>query len=248
MLKRVLVNTLPKNGTHLLLQVLSHVPGYRPSSIEVDWQNVGRAFELLPETRPGQFSKGHLPCLNDIPALIERENLTLFSMIRDPRDNVVSFYHYIMSQPAHRLYPSYSRMANDDERLMATITGFRDDHEGREIIHEGIGWRSNAWGGWNDKPYCCPVVFERLIGPQGGGSRREQLRELHRILEHLDIAPEDTVLEDIADHAYNTGTHSFRKGRIGDWVNHFKEEHKRVFKSEANRFLVQYGYEDSDNW
>lgn len=40
----------------------------------------------------------------------------------------------------------------------------------------------------------------------------------------------------------------FRKGRPGDWVNHFSEEHKRLFKELYPDLLVKLGYETSSGW
>ena len=40
----------------------------------------------------------------------------------------------------------------------------------------------------------------------------------------------------------------FRKGRPGDWVNHFTEDHKSLFKELYPDLLVKLGYEVNDNW
>lgn len=40
----------------------------------------------------------------------------------------------------------------------------------------------------------------------------------------------------------------FRKGAIGDWQNHFSEEHKQLFKSIAGEQLINLGYEKDKNW
>jgi hypothetical protein len=45
----------------------------------------------------------------------------------------------------------------------------------------------------------------------------------------------------------DTASH-YRKGEPGDWVNHFTEEHKRLFKNLYPDLLLQLGYEASDDW
>jgi hypothetical protein len=39
-----------------------------------------------------------------------------------------------------------------------------------------------------------------------------------------------------------------RKGLAGDWMNHFKEQHKRYFKEHYNDLLVKLGYEKDNDW
>ena len=41
---------------------------------------------------------------------------------------------------------------------------------------------------------------------------------------------------------------TFRKGKPGDWREHFSEANKGRFKEIAGDLLVRLGYEDSDQW
>ena len=40
----------------------------------------------------------------------------------------------------------------------------------------------------------------------------------------------------------------YRKGLSGDWVNHFKPDHKKYFKENYNDLLLRLGYEKNINW
>jgi hypothetical protein len=40
----------------------------------------------------------------------------------------------------------------------------------------------------------------------------------------------------------------FRKGMVGDWVNHFTSEHVVIFKKKYGDLLVKLGYEQENNW
>ncbi|HUX31044.1 MAG TPA: hypothetical protein VMV78_10530 [Thiobacillus sp.] len=42
---------------------------------------------------------------------------------------------------------------------------------------------------------------------------------------------------------------TFRKGQIGDWREHFTDEHKKLFKeTDKDGWLVRLGYETSEDW
>jgi hypothetical protein len=43
-------------------------------------------------------------------------------------------------------------------------------------------------------------------------------------------------------------TSHFRKGRPGDWINHFTDEHKALFKELYPEILIRLGYESSNDW
>ncbi|VEP17654.1 hypothetical protein H1P_6310001 [Hyella patelloides LEGE 07179] len=40
----------------------------------------------------------------------------------------------------------------------------------------------------------------------------------------------------------------FSKGQIGDWQNHFTDEHKQAFKEVAGEALINLGAESGSNW
>jgi hypothetical protein len=45
----------------------------------------------------------------------------------------------------------------------------------------------------------------------------------------------------------NTAAH-YRKGRAGDWINHFTADHKRLFKDLYPDLVPSLGYADADDW
>lgn len=242
---RILANSLPKNGTHLLLKCLGEIPGYRFSGHEIDWSDPDFALRTLASTRPGEFTKGHIPCFDQARDFVRRQDLLVFNMIRDPRDNVISLANYLMKHKNHPLHPYYARLPSNEARILATITGFED--EAGEPVIRSIGWRLNNWVGWDDEDKVTNLRFESLVGPKGGGDRDAQLGEIGKILHVLGIT-DDQLLETIAKKAFDTGVHSFRQGRIHAWKSVFTDEQRSAFKSVANWVLVHYGYETDDQW
>jgi len=45
----------------------------------------------------------------------------------------------------------------------------------------------------------------------------------------------------------NTNSH-YRKGKRGDWINHFEKEHKDYFKERYGDLLIKLGYEQNYDW
>ena len=43
-------------------------------------------------------------------------------------------------------------------------------------------------------------------------------------------------------------THHFRKGVLGDWVNHFQPRHREYFAERYNDVLIKLGYEQDSEW
>jgi sulfotransferase 6B1 len=245
--KPILANALPKNGTHLLLKCLGEVPGYRFSGHEVDWGDPERALRLLRATAPGQFTKGHIPCFPEARAFVlSHPELRVFNMVRDPRDNLVSFFHYLLAQPNHPLHPHFAAMRDDHARLLACILGFADA-EGRPVIRD-IGWRLRNWVAWEQVPGVVHLRFERLVGPQGGGDAAAQLAEVEKILAALGINAEALSAEEIAARVFDRSVHSFRRGESGGWRRHFRAEHVEAFKEVANWALLHWGYETDADW
>ncbi|MGH2703243.1 MAG: sulfotransferase domain-containing protein, partial [Actinomycetota bacterium] len=54
--------------------------------------------------------------------------------------------------------------------------------------------------------------------------------------------------ERVAQRSWSQGTATFRRGQIGDWRNHFNEDHKEAFKKMAGDTLIRLGYEHDLNW
>jgi hypothetical protein len=100
---------------------------------------------------------------------------------------------------------------------------------------------------WASEPFACRVTFEKLVGPQGGGSRAAQIDELRRLADHLGFRFSPDTLERIADQVFG-GTNTFRKGVIGGWRDHFTPAHKAAFKDLAGPLLIELGYETDNDW
>jgi sulfotransferase 6B1 len=260
---RVFLNSVPKAGTHLLMELVRNLPrmmfsgrhyALRDFSIEpgsppqhVPAIDLDAFDRVLRKVRNGQFVTAHFEYRKDVELMLDRRGFSSLLMLRDPRDVAVSHTFYVTATERHWLHRRFTEtLHTPDERLMATITGFSDD----EISNgqESIGQRFEQYLGWLTNPNLLVCHFEALVGPSGGGSLEESMEAVRAVAEHLERPLSKEESERVAQRSWSQGAATFRKGQIGDWRNHFNEDHKEVFKQVAGDVLIRLGYEHDLNW
>ncbi len=266
---RVILIGPPKTGTHLLSDCLSSMPRMMFS---------GRHFALPEflargEHREAQFDLASPPALDErrlnaflgrcpqgmfvtaharfhpvLRDLIRELGFRQILLLRDPRDVVISNMFFIKREPWLPNHAYYARvLQSDEERIMATIRGFgRDvaiDHPRASIseIFEG-------YAPWLHDPSTLVVRFEDLVGRRGGGSSEKQVDEIERIGVFVGRPLSRERAQQIAQRMYSEKSLTYRKGTVGDWRNHFTEDHRRAFKEVAGDILIELGYEKSTDW
>jgi sulfotransferase 6B1 len=256
----VLVNSIPKAGTHLLTAVLRALPRMMFSGVQVtlgeflsevsggESQGLDRARlgQMLDSVRNGQFVVAHFPAHPEVGPLLNEAGFKSLLIIRDPRDIVVSHAFYVTSQPRHLLHRRYTeQLGTDEERLLASITGL-PGNGGPSL--EDIGTRLDKFIPWLDDASTHLCRYESLVGPSGGGTASRQKEEIIAIAGHVDRPLSSRAAERVTARAWSRRSATFRRGQIGDWRNHFSEEHRTVFKQIAGGQLIELGYEDDTAW
>jgi hypothetical protein len=253
---KVLANSIPKSGTHLLTQLLSGVPDLKFSGVHLsdrafcaDRDQLGDGLgavdlpafvRLISRTRDGQYLTGHVRALPGVPETLREQGFRTLFMIRDPRDVVVSLAFYLSSTPKLHAYEWFSRMSGPEERIMAAITGL-PAREGKPVV-TSVGHRLSFYRGWLEDPSTCVIRFEDLVGPSGGGTEQAQRQSVRRVLVHCDRDSSEELVGQLAAAAFARHTTTFRRGTIGDWRNHLTEEHLAAFDDVAPGLLEVYGY------
>lgn len=257
----VLVNAIPKAGTHLLTALLAHLPGTIHSGrhheldqfeLPVAWSQTGHYDWLavkhaLRSIRGGQYFTGHFPAERQLLAILAELDITPIFIIRDPRDIVVSAVHYIVSHPHHPLRPRYLRECPSmEDKIMATI-------EGRPPLRTERGWRSIGqelarYIEWYRASGAHVSRFEHLVGGPYGSQPHLQRAEVSAIASFVGrpLSPQRT--DKVVARMSSPRSATFRKGRIGDWRRHFTKQHCEAFKTHAGAYLLELGYESSSEW
>lgn len=247
-------NAMPKSGSHLIIQILLGLTRLGPF-VDPGLPPVNRSEENLnlPEEevlanircmRPGDIRYGYIHAREPyIEALTGSERATLF-VYRDPRDMIVSHVFYATEiHKGHGMHAYYTQELNSvEERINAQISGV--DKPGLEL--SPIRKKYEAYLGWLEQPGILCLRFEDLI------LKRDQILESILIyLESRGYTAEvgrqeavDILKESIAPHKSGT----FRKGRPGNWREHFTASNKSVFKQATGDLLVRLGYEEDNAW
>ena len=266
---RVLVNSVPKAGTHLLEKVLRLLPEFTSSGLHID-QFVARSalgnpdiehgdalveapigyFEsAIAQLSRGQYATSHFLYADTLAHTLAKQNVYIVGIIRDPRDIVISFTKYVATQEFHYLFNEYQSLSPHDQ-IMTSIIGI-PERVSQYITYlpklMDIDTNIRAFLPWSQYPHAYVTSFEKLIGPQGGGTLSEQYQELTNITKHLGVNCTNEQIRALATNVFGS-TATFRKGIIGDWRNHFTEAHKRAFKNIAGQLLIDLGYEKNLDW
>ena len=256
--KRVIVNSLPKSGTHLVEKAIRLLTGWNQPPLQISSATAGRFApadpgdplapigvglpvqvsiaklrDALGRLVPGQLVTAHIPHSPAMASLLSDLGFGMFLVIRDPRDVAVSLAHHILTHPQHRLYAHFQTLT-PEERLLAALRGIPDRLQ-------DIAARSRAVLPWAGEPFAITVRFEDLIGQQGGGDPCKQNATLEQIAHHLGLESVQN-LQDVQEKLFGNSA-TFRTGQQGQWRQAFTPIHHQAFAEIAGGLLADLGME-----
>lgn len=241
LLPAVLVNSVPKSGTNLLRRAvdgLASTHGLRPRNHIRHVTPAGRGrsdAELVEDVlamRRGEVRSVHLLHTPDAAAAVASVPGPRFFVVRDPRDVVVSFVHYVTDMATGHPHHAWFRgMEHHAERLTTAIVGGRGPR-GEEL--PDLGARLAPFLGWLDEPEVVAVRFEDLVGDERPGFRRvaEELARSSPWFGDVDEVTE-ILLASTAPH----GSPTFRSGRVGGWRRELSPTHVALVEERAAPLL-----------
>jgi sulfotransferase 6B1 len=248
----VLVNSVPKSGTHLLHAVAASLPGVRDyhsfvASVPPVVHRPRTEAAITARLRriaPGELLRGHLWHSAAAAEQLGRSNVVHLLVIRDPRDVIVSEAHYLAEMaPWHSLHRAFADRPHLGDRVTLAIEGLRS--KGARW-YPSVAQRLAPYLGWMAAPGVHTFRYEELIG-------EHRLDAVGRVVTAFASASEAPLdLEAVAARAAaavdERRPHTFRKGGAGGWRSVFTPEHKDLFKLRAGDLLVALGYEEDDLW
>lgn len=246
--RNLLVTALPKSGSTWVENMLLELPGHHrwyPRSFNRQSIKDPAFHELsLEEMRrlpPGySVTKVHSgPSENNVRVL-ESLGRPYVVLLRDLRDVVVSWAHFIAIRPENALHDETKGM-DAAARVMHCI---------RYLMPRYADWAA-LWAQRRSPTLSRLVRYEDLL--------RDAESEMAAVFAHFGAPlPAERVRRIVRKHAFShvTGREPgqedasdfYRKGVAGDWRNHFSHAHKREFKARAGATLIALGYETGEDW
>lgn len=242
-----LIHAIPKCGIHFIQKTIEEMTGQeclpkgRVSGEMVATSQAGGTVVCF----HGPYSESQLK-------IMKRHNARLISMIRDPRDALVSLVFHLRHFKGKGslrdfLYvvPNFDELSFD-EQLKSVMTHPDSRYNYIELYKNRVKWRTY--------PNACRVRYERLVGSKGGGDDLLQLVEVVNICRF--IGKEENIDEciAIADKIYNQHGDEeadgklFHHAQIGSWKVFFNDEHKAIAKRRLGQLLINLGYEKNLDW
>lgn len=247
---RVVANSMPKSGTHLLASMLDQLDGMRFSGRLAtfdagDRLDPGRRLaELdlcLRRLRDSHYIGGHLIRDPQVEERIVASGARLLTILRDPRAVVVSGAHYVMDatyiagrDEALEGFPDHASV------LRAMVYGRGEP--GEKFYFPEIGERFRLYAAWAESPAGMTVLFEDLIGQRGGGSRDEQVAQVAAILDYLGYGAGEGSSAAIAEQMFSEKSITFRAGRIDSWRDDLTPELVREIEDRCGDAMARLGY------
>lgn len=250
----VLGNAMPKSGSHLIIQILqglTHLgpfvnPGFPPVNRSEDNKKIPEQSILgnIQRMRPGDIAYGYISAVKPfISALTGPGRATVF-VYRDPRDMIVSHIFYATQMHRnHWMHRYYTEVLQTMEaRINAAIRGVQEP--GSELT--SVNSRYEGYLPWLEQPDVLCLRFEQLIL-----ERERALGSLLDYLEQRGFTPRfsrSQAIETLKQAVVPKKSGTFRKGKPGDWQEHFTDDNKTLFKELTGDLLVHLGYEQDKDW
>lgn len=250
----VVGNSMPKSGSHLIIQVLEGLPKIGPfvnpgmPPLNRDEENVIQTSEVIlqkiQQLQPGDFTYSYLKAVEPFTSALTRPGFAPIFVYRDPRDMIIShvFYATQMHQ-GHNMHRYYTeKLSTMEERINAAIRGVEDE----ESPLSGIALKYSRYVGWLEQPSVLSLRFEDLI--------LEKDTTIGRILDHLEKAgftpgiSRNDAIQVLKQSIEPKRSGTFRKGQPGNWREHFTEANKSFFKNQTVDLLQRLGYEKDQDW
>ena len=244
---KTVIAALPKCGTHMLMKAITGLTAERDLGTGNNWLITSPT--MISELPNHYFLVTHALCIYENIETFELMDAKVIFIYRDPRDQIVSLARSMKKRRQWKLgnLPLNRIITKLIVNYLPYSQGFGLHYLQKMGFKGGIKEFFSLYLPWKQYPFVYTTSFEKLVGPLGGGTKKEQLLELHNIANHIHAKLAEQEIEKIANTLFG-GTDTFTDGQIGSWRKYFTEEHKNIFKAHAGQLLIDLGYEKDYEW
>lgn len=265
---KLVINTLPKSGTHLMNKLLDSM-GYQfsggnfssttlygknelikflfrgvmmgqsgvdlgldiPAVVRSSWVR-----KTLLTQQDGQYCGGHLPYSEDMYSLLQQADIRMLYMLRDPRDVLLSWAHYVPNVEWH-----YGRGGLVGLNLEQCVRMILYGYHSKNFFSVPFSEMLTSSYGWARHTSTFVVKFEDLVGGCGGGCDDAQLSTIEKIASFAEVGGGIDVAKILK--SLFGGTKVFRKGQIGSWKNELSSALVNEINEMLEINLIEMGYQ-----
>lgn len=232
---KVFSNSIPKCGSFLLIKALRNIVHFHKEHGALQYKDDRLKAIKLVKNR--ELIYGHQQNNKVVLDALKDANFTIFMIVRDPRDMVISKYYYIKANSHFNRYKRFHQIGKQ-QAFREIILNVHDGAHGVKRQQYDLGeWYERFSQYWTD-PEVCLLRFEDLIGSKGGGSDEAQMKSLAKILRALKL---NCDLKPIANNLYGS-SETFRKGSIQQYKDEMSEENQALALELASDVHKKLGY------
>lgn len=190
----IIVNSIPKSGTHLLLQIARSLPDTHYYGAFINWassvtlirRSQSQIDRMVRRMIPGEVAGAHLHYSEYTSKVLLQQNVAHWLIVRDPVDIVLSEVHYLRHMNWHH------RMAREFRHLseQAAIELCLDGSQKSPGLFPPFDDRLRPYLSWLDQPAVTLVRYEDLLRAETRHSTIQRIVAAWRH-QHAGLRPAD---------------------------------------------------------
>ena len=245
------LHVIPKCGTHFIQHTLHLMTGQASINQDISLQNLTKACNTNKILRTFQ------PYDDKLCKALKKYQHKLISVIRDPRDALISHLFYMRSFAERKVENNQRRdffvvdknfdSLSLQEQLDSLIYGTKEGMSYLDFYKSRIGWALNSAS--------LVIKYEELLGKEGGGNNKKQKKTIDKVASfiQLDLSSEQQQYV-LANMYKETGEQQVEEGKVftratkGNWRTFLSEKQKRSIKKKLGKEMILLGYEKDLNW
>ena len=267
---KVMANSIPKGGTHLLLRLITLI-GFQENPFWIGAELIRGRYELIKSITRGAYSGNRILIGSEVPIEIGA-NWLKNGINRVPAGSVFGA-HCLHSKNFEGLLASCGVsvvcMLRDPRSIAASHLDYLSkspnhffhkyymaldsDEERLEVTILGgklgpyrlrsLADRYSEYTDWQRSGVALNVRFEDLVGERGGGSDNQQRESIIEAMKFLGVEVTDEKVTSVQENMFGA-TRTFRNGKIDGWRSELPKKHLKIINETMGDMLVEMGYAD----
>ena len=240
----IVANSIPKSGTHLLIQILGALPGYRnysrfiasTPSVSMKKRSDASITRMIRNLAPGEICGAHMHHSESIQQALRDRGAISFFIYRDPRAVFFSEMQYLLTMNRwHRAGRFARKLQSQDDVFDFFINGLP------ESSRAGFDWprysdRIIPYLGWFEDEASFRCSYEALRSDESRPGIVEQAARFISERATLEGNVSHTELTENLNAAVNPkASHTFRKGTKNEWQSRLSDAEIALLEREVDR-------------